>query len=349
VETKYRVLERGAMFTGSVFQGSGTACAAATPADGRVLVRAGSEHPASEYAQGTRATWGSGSLATDGVEADGGLRNARGFRNTALDEACWFQAFDDGKQRCIEAALNSGFFADASCSEALAYDGTTCGKKMPTYLLVRGGAACGGDVQLRKVGAPHTGPKYASSSGTCAVSMSSAGGDLYSTVPVELSELPEVELTIDTSNPGRLQPSYRHRSDGGCWFDAWYDTALGERCHFDEHPDGKSYCLPEASYATFERVFGDAGCTNARTLVSTTACGADAFGPFVMERDGPLCVLEQRYRLLGKAMTAAALPELWFRDVVGDCQPFAPTQSHYAEVGAAVALSELMSGEIEIE
>jgi hypothetical protein len=350
VATGYRVFDRGAAYTGSVFQRSGTTCIAATAPAGSTLYRPGSEHPASEYAAGTSATWGSGWVATDGIEAEGGLRHARGFRNTMLDETCWFRPVGDGKELCIQEASSSGSFADASCRETLVYDGASCGGKMRSYLLVSGDASCGGDVELRKVGAPHSGPLYRNSSGACAVNMAPPSGDLYTTLPAELSELPDAERVVDTRDPGRLQPSYRSRNDGGCWFDGWYDTVLDERCHFEELA-GMSYCFPEARYVRYEQVFSDASCRTARTYAGMTACSAESIGGFVMDREAqsPACVPEQRHRLVGTPLEASALPELYILAAGGACQRFVPAQARYVEVGAPVAVSELMSGEVSVE
>jgi hypothetical protein len=346
-----RVFERGAAYTGSVFQRSGTACNAATAPAGSTLYRLGSERPASEYAAGTPTRWGSGWIATDGIEAEGGLRHARGYRNTMLDEICWFRALADGKELCIQEASASDSFADASCRDTLVYDGATCGEKRLSYLVVSDAASCGRDIELRKVAGLHSGPLYEVSSGACAVNMAPPGADLYTTVPAELSELPDAERVVDSLDPGRLKPSYRSRNDGGCWFDGWYDTVLEERCHFEELADGKSYCFPEARYARFEQVFSDASCRTARTYAGMTACSAESIGKAVMdsEAQSPACVPEQRHRLVGTPQEASALPELYVLGAGGACQRFVPGQTHYVEVGAPVAASELMPGEVSVE
>ena len=346
-----KVHARGAEHTGAVYVMSAGSCTGATIAADAIAYRLGPELPASDLAPGSEATWGDGAIALEGIEAEGGLRNARGFRDTKLDEPCRFEPLADGKEHCVNRADPAARYADSACrQEPLFSQFTLCGEKPATYAVGMPRERCGPN-ELRKITEVYTGTQYSLASGACAEAVGSAGTDLYSSVPADPSELPSIERAVVMDDAGRLKRGYRTSADGDCWFDAWYDSELGVRCHFRRTADGQFRCLPNSRIAELVDGFNDAACTQPARYMGTFAACPDDEAPVAFYERGALdavCMTLPPRKVMGAPIAAADLPELYVQAGAA-CQRYTPSDAAYYRVGERMALGDFMSGAVSIE
>jgi hypothetical protein len=199
----------------------------------------------------------------------------------------------------------------------------SCEAPLSCYAIEESGDACNPVTTYLKAGDVYDGENYLLSS--CGIAMNQEAVT-YFTEEVSDDEFALVESTTFSEDSGRLKPMYQESSDGGCFFQGWWDEELQTPCTFGQ-VSGKYYCMPSGdttSSAVPVEAFTDAACEEAAFYLKVPDCeGAPA--PLFLSTYAPTCDGTAR-EVRVVTPEPAVLPSLWI--LSGEvCEEYAPDPS----------------------
>jgi hypothetical protein len=265
----------------------GVTCVATAVPPSESLYRRGAAVPSSTFVAATRVTEpGVGRIGTQVDAAEDGTRQLRGWTDHDHgDVRCLMRPTEGGTERCAPAGGRvNEWFSDAACSSNAVVWTNTCGDPLPIpYATIYPDSSCpGAPYQTRAVGAEFTGPLYSGDADSvCAMQPAAEGSRLFLTTPLPASDFQEITEWVDMTAPGRLKPRYHTTTDGGCWFNDFWDTELLAPCWFAQGEDGDYRCVP-GEYVSASTLYLDAACTTAIGVWEPATCGLTEAPRFVL-------------------------------------------------------------------
>ena len=161
-----------------------------------------------------------------------------------------------------------------------------------------------------------------------------AEGPMFSTQPAPDRDFVTLSRSVATTDSGRLKPVYLTTTDGGCFFQEWWDEQLQTPCVFASlYAGAPYYCLPQpdaTSGAEVVDAFSDAACKTPAPYAKLPSC-AGAKPPKYLPTYEPSCVVGWRsVRALDP--TPVVLPPTLYVQANDACEPYAPdaTATYYA-------------------
>jgi hypothetical protein len=257
-----------------------------------------------------------------------------GWKDTQLDEPCWFMAAADGQQRCIplySPHAVEGFFADGNCSQPvlLTYD-VNC-PSAPRHAIRYDSDACPTRAHVFTVGAKLSTTTYYYRSGTsCTMQQAQAGTNVWALG----NELAPSELARGTLTPrsgSGIVDIVLTTDDGARGPYGFRDTTGGFDCYALTFGDGTTRCVPSATAYGDDALFADSACTQPGYL--GTACGNTQFGVRYVTTG---CTSEPSYVRIGSPVTT------WYGGPSCTPQPSTTSSQGYAG-GAPVPLSSFVA------
>jgi hypothetical protein len=328
-----------------VYTLDGSECVPTTVPDSELFRRGPLIQP-SRFQEGTSGELGgAGRLRDYGVSAPDGTRRLQNWWDTEFDEECYMYLAEDGALRCLPRGPRVDFFGDAACELPIFEPYTSCTPVEPSFATEYPDHDCPNDrYVLFTAGETYAGPRYEKTEASClAAGPSEAPSHVAVPAPPEM--FPSIDVSTDESAPGRLKPRYWTTSDGGCWFQGFWDSELGAECHFDGATDGQTRCIPGEGYQVLN-VFSDAACSAPFPLVDVATCGTDSPPRFVLGSAGE-CRDTYAVWETGETLATSALPALW-DNRGGTCQTVTLPGTSYVRL-ALVDPARLVAGEIRVE
>jgi hypothetical protein len=185
----------------------------------------------------------------------------------------------------------------------------------------------------------------------CIEDAQSASGQYYlpgaSIPPTNYSE---ITSAVNDADSGRLKARYNTTSDGGCWFDGWYDSELDTPCEFTTASDGQLRCTPEEGYSlTVLSTYLDEACTQPRAIAILSECPGTEIPTYTSVVDWGSCNPASVSRQVEGPVEITALPPLW--QLFGTtCSPYTPDPTfQYITVGPPLDPTLFMAAEVMVE
>ncbi|HVJ17450.1 MAG TPA: hypothetical protein VM686_18615 [Polyangiaceae bacterium] len=355
--TEMHLYELGPVVTPvSLYQLVGDVCMPSPAAVTGTFVSAGAEVPLTAFVSGEAFTdEGTSRVRAHGVLGADGTRAVEGWGDAEAGKQCDFSLAEDGTRRCFPRTnlLAVGWHSDATCSMlALGHlPMTECATSEPDTVgvmpIVPG---CGG-ARVVERGAPVTTAYTIDNQQGCIVDMSSPGYQFYLPGnPVPATNYSEIASAVNDADSGRLKPRYNTSSDGGCWFDGWYDSELDTPCDFTTTSDGQLRCTPEQDYSlsVFD-TYLDEACSQSRAIATLSDCAGTEIPRYVSSLDYSTCSMSSVSRQVEGPIEVTALPPLW-QQFGTTCSPYTPdpTRQHVT-VGPVLDPTLFMAAEVMVE
>jgi hypothetical protein len=214
------------------------------------------------------------------------LRQLAGWTDSARGDAdCRFDDTKDGAVRCIPPGgrrINETF-ADAACTTHALEIVPQCDGSLPTFAMLYPDGECigTGAYEPYAVGAELTGALYSGGGDdVCMTRVLADGARIFAVTPIPPTEFPEVTQRVEMGAPGRLKPRYHTTSDGGCWFNDFWDSELMVSCWFTRTSQNEYRCLP-GDYVPTISLYLDSACTQSVVGYDAGACSTGPVPPFV--------------------------------------------------------------------
>jgi len=252
------------------------------------------------------------------LEAEGGVKQLLGFRDTQLDTDCMFHSAEDGSFRCVPSAIPfhhtglAGFtenppYLEGACNQPFTY-APSCPASFATGLSTADSGACivttYSRLAVRSVGAViDAGPDTPYFQNIDDAGCAEAGTTSGALQPVGQLVAPSmfVGAHYETAAAiGQVAPRFIVADDGTRAFDGFVDTTSNEPCRFDIAPDGQVRCLPTSVLAAqFPGQFADDKCTRA-AAGGYTGCTPPAYASLTSTA---VCTKLLRFAKIGAPIT----------------------------------------------
>lgn len=309
------------------------------------LYAMGPELVPEEYAKVEPVTWrGKGRIWAQGYEGDGGLRIVEHLLDSHLEQRCVFEQLSAKKEHCVPETEGLLGFTDPTCQQILLASEAWCGEPAPKYVSSSTSAGqCAASKSYLKATTPYEDERYLASSCTLAMNQTSP---VFFTELVSDDEFVAVESTTAPADGGRLEPRYRTTTDGGCFFQDFWDNELQTACSFVPYGE-QYYCLPLLhDEGALVAAFTDAACSEASPFLALRACEA-ATPPRFAVVDVPSCVAGPR-KVRPVNPTPVSLPAALWIESGSDCIPYAPQpDTTYFAVGDEMSNGSFVAAVLE--
>lgn len=355
--TTYRHLEIGELFTpeGMIYERSTDgSCRATSPRAGAEYHYPGAEIPSTQFAEVDFAEWpGAGRIGGYGYESSDGFHQLLGWYDSAIDRRCYFSRSAGGADRCMPISSAGNEFSDATCMTPLITRSGECPVEMPVYAAFYNRDRCVVTSTILRSEEEFTGTVHTGTAQNCSEATSESASNVhrYRTTALPDSDFAAAEITVVSSDPGRLKPRYRTTADGGCWFYDWWDSELETSCDVMYGSDGEQRCYPQGLTFSTVRLFTDSSCSGelVEYAYSTTPCSSAEAGKFVRLYDTQTCERPVAVRPILQTHTADSLPPLW-TGTPENCSQFNPNPDYtFFSVGEWSDPSMFMGGTFVIE
>lgn len=290
------------------------------------------------------AASGGNRLGVRFVTSSDGLAFPWAVHDATLGDDCFTSYAGDGaaSARCApSSAWYAGYSHDSTCATTELGVPRSCAAERYAVAYPYSACPAAPDVYYTVGAAVASSPLYSPSGGQCYSATADPTYNYYS-VGQQL-DLATLMRAPDTITGHRMQLIHMTTSDGVRWRDyPVYDSQKNAECTPFTLPDGSIRCIAWGGYA--QTYYMDSACTRAIDLVEAAtgpaSCGAPPISKFASKYVPPppgTCAYSYEVHAMGAAYTGPVYLN------GGSCTPYAPAQTTFFQLGAAVPLTDFAS------